>query len=78
MKVYTYSEARQHLAEVLEQARRDGGVWIRRRGGQMFVLKPDSLTPSPLDIKGVDLGITTEEIVDCVRESREPVASRRV
>ncbi len=77
MKVYTYSEARQHLAEVLEQARRDGEVRIRRRTGQMFILKLDSSTHSPLDIEGVDLGITTKEIVDFVRESRKQIASRR-
>ncbi|MDA8206769.1 MAG: type II toxin-antitoxin system prevent-host-death family antitoxin [Thermaerobacter sp.] len=77
MKVYTYSEARQHLAEVLEQARRDGEVWIRRRTGQMFVVKPEAATHSPLDVEGVNMDITTQEIVDFVRESREWITSRR-
>ncbi|MBP7165355.1 MAG: hypothetical protein BWY92_01413 [Firmicutes bacterium ADurb.BinA052] len=71
MKVYTYSEARQRLAAVLEQACRDGEVRIQRRDGQSFVLKPEEPLTSPLDVCGVDLGITTDEIVDFVRESRE-------
>jgi len=29
-----------------------------------------SETGSPLDVKGIDLGVTTSEIVDVVRESR--------
>ena len=71
MKVYTYSEARQRLASVLEQACRDGEVRIQRRDGQSSVLKPEKPLTSPLDVCGVDLGITTDEIVDFVRESRE-------
>ena len=71
MKVYTYSEARQRLAAVLEQACRDGEVRIQRRDGQSSVLKPEKPLTSPLDVCGVDLGITTDEIVDFVRESRE-------
>ena len=35
MKVYTYSEARQRLASVLDAAQRDGAVRIRRRDGQL-------------------------------------------
>ena len=71
MKVYTYSEARQRLASVLEQACRDGEVRIQRRDGQSSVLKREKPLTSPLDVCGVDLGITTDEIVDFVRESRE-------
>lgn len=70
MKVYTYSEARQSFAAVLEQARREGAVRIRRRDGQTFVLKPEQSTGSPLDVEGVDLDLTTDEIVAFVREGR--------
>jgi len=31
MKAYTYSEARENFASVLEEAERDGAVEIRRR-----------------------------------------------
>lgn len=33
MKVYTYSEARQPFAAILESARREGAVSIHRKGG---------------------------------------------
>lgn len=70
MKVYTYSEARQKFARVLEQARREGGVRIRRRDGQSFILRPEPETGSPLDVEGVDIDVTSDEIVAFVREGR--------
>ncbi|MCD6214256.1 MAG: type II toxin-antitoxin system Phd/YefM family antitoxin [Candidatus Desulfofervidus sp.] len=69
--VYTYSEARQKLAKVLEQASTEGEVLVRRKDGQVFVIKPILAKKSPLDIAGVDLGISTSELVDIIRESRE-------
>ncbi len=72
MKVYTYSEARQHLAELLEQAQREGGVRVRRRDGRVFVITPVAEGRSPLDVPGAELGLTTEEVVDLVREGRRP------
>ncbi len=38
MHVYTYSEARQKLASVLEQAEATGKVIIRRKDGRTFAL----------------------------------------
>lgn len=70
MKVYTYSEARQKLAAVLEQARTEGEVRIRRSDGQNFVLRPVQTAASPLDVEGVDLGLTRDEIIAAVREGR--------
>ena len=71
MRVYTYSEARQSLASVLDVAQQEGAVKIRRRDGQLFVLRPESSDASPLDVEGVDLGVTTDEIVSMIREGRE-------
>lgn len=70
MKVYTYSEARQNLSTVLDVAQKDGEVRIRRRDGRMFTLRPVIAEGSPLDVEGIDIEITTEEIVDIIRESR--------
>ena len=72
MKEYTFSEARQKLAPLLDEAKEKGSVIIRRGNGQTFMLKP-SLTNGnkPLsEIKGVDLGLTRDEIVEAVRDSR--------
>jgi hypothetical protein len=73
VKVYTYSEARQRLAALLEKARRDGSVRIRRRDGQVFVVHPQPASESPLDVGGIDLGLSRDEIVDLVREGRKRV-----
>ncbi len=70
MNVYTYSEARQNLASLLDQAAREGEVRIRRKDGRVFVVKLETNRDSPLDVKGLDLGLTAEEIVQLVHEGR--------
>ncbi len=71
MKVYTFSEARQQLAALLNQAGREGQVRIRRRDGQEFVVQPAApSTGSPLDVPGLDLDLAAGDIVRLVRESR--------
>lgn len=69
--VYNYSKARQNLAAVLEQAAREGEVRIKRKDGQVFVIKPEPGKDSPLDIEGLSLGISTNEIVSIIRQGRE-------
>jgi DNA-nicking Smr family endonuclease len=71
MKVYTYSEARQRLATLLQQARRDGQVQIRRRDGQVFVVSPTAPVGSPLDVPGVDANLARGALATILRESRE-------
>ena len=71
MRVYTYSEARQNLATLLDVAKKDGAVAIRRRDGQTFILSPEAVGSSGLDVEGIDLDIATEEIVEIVRQGRE-------
>ena len=71
MEVYTYSEARQKLAMVLEQAENTGKVLIRRRDGRTFALVPEKIASSPLDVPSIISKITTKELVDIVRKGRE-------
>ena len=66
----TYSEARQNLASLLDKVLIEGEVRIKRRDGQVFVVLPAEQRASPLDVEGIDLGVSTEEIVDFVAESR--------
>jgi prevent-host-death family protein len=40
MMVYTYSEARQNLASLLDKAAEEGEVRIKRKDGRVFVIKP--------------------------------------
>lgn len=70
MSMYTYSEARRRLASLLEEALAGRKVIIRRRDGRLFELRPAPADGSPLDVETVDLEVTTEEIVDFVREGR--------
>jgi hypothetical protein len=71
MKVYTYSQARQKLATLLDEARREGQVQIKRRDGQEFIIKPVKKKKSPLDVPGVSAGIKLDELNEVVREGRE-------
>lgn len=70
MMVYTYSEARQKLAQLLDEVLEEGEVRIKRKDGQEFVVKPVSKKTSPLDVPGLDLGIDATEIVQFIQVGR--------
>jgi hypothetical protein len=69
--LYNYSKARQSLAALLEQAAREGEVRIKRKDGQVFVIRPELRRDSPLDVEGISLNISTDEVVQIIREGRE-------
>ncbi len=72
MQTYTYSEARQKLAYLLDKVKTDGTVLIKRKDGSIFELKARSMAKkSPLDVKGINLDVSTDEILDILREVRE-------
>ena len=68
--VYTYTEARQNLASLLDESAREGEGRVKRRDGQVFVIKPEQVTTSPLDVEGIDLNVSTDEILQFIAESR--------
>ncbi len=70
MTEYTYSEARQNFASLLDKAKREGEVMVKRKDGSVFVIKPVTGNKSPFDVPGMDTGLTREEIVNFVRETR--------
>jgi prevent-host-death family protein len=70
MKVYTYSEARQKLAELLNQAQHEE-VIIRRRDGATFSVLPKRHQRSPFDVKGIQTKASTRDILDAIKASRE-------
>jgi len=70
MQTYTGSE-QENLSFLLDQAIRDGEVRIRRDDGAVFVLRPETTPRSALDVAGINLSVTTQEIIDIVREGRE-------
>jgi prevent-host-death family protein len=69
MKVYSFSQARQNLSEVLTRSKKEE-VLIRRRGGEVFSIVPKPRQGSPLDVPGIDTGVTTAEILTAIREVR--------
>jgi len=71
MTTYTFSEARQNFASILEKAKMEGSVLIKRKDGSLFAIQPVTKKDSPLDVEGINLGITSSEIVEIVREVRE-------
>lgn len=77
MKVYTYSEARQRFARILDEARDGAEVRIKRRDGSEFLLRAVRACGSPLDVPGVDSGLGRDEILAALRESRERVPGGR-
>ena len=70
MTVFTYSQARQNFAAVLDRAAKEGKVQIKRKDGSVFTLCPEKPNSSPLDVKGIKTDVSTDEIVRVVRESR--------
>ncbi len=71
MKLYTYSDARQQFSKVLDTAKKDGKVLIRRRDGSLFSLVAEKSAVSPFDVEGISTKVTTPEIVDVLRRERE-------
>jgi prevent-host-death family protein len=72
MKVYTYSEARQRLSEVLNIARTEE-VIIKRRGGESFSIIYKKSQKSPFDVPGIKTRATTKDILDAIKESRSRI-----
>lgn len=70
MKTYRFSEARQNLAALLDEAASTGEVRISRRDGRSFVIRPAKTKRSPLDVPGIDTDLSGEEIVKTIRDSR--------
>ncbi len=65
MTTYT---SRQNLATVLNKAKQEGEILIKRKDGTCFLIRPVLKNKSPLDIEGINLNISSEEIIDVIRE----------
>ncbi len=71
MKIYTYSKAREKLADILEESKNEEVV-IRRRKGDLYSVVPKSpMRRSPFDVSGLRKKMTRKEIIEAIRESRE-------
>ena len=70
MRIYSYAEAGQKLASVLDEADSTGKVFIRRRDGRTYALVPEGTPMSPLDVPSISAKISTQEIVSLIRRER--------
>jgi hypothetical protein len=71
MKSFTYSEARQNLSKLLALAQNEE-IEIRRKDGSVFLLRSKrNEFKSPFDVPGIETAVTTSEVLDAVRESRD-------
>lgn len=68
--IYTYSEARQNLASLLDEATEEGEVLVQRRDGRMFAIRPVAPSASPLDVDGINIDMTADEIMAFIAEGR--------
>ena len=71
MKVYTYSQARNKLADIFEESKHEE-VIIRRRKGDIFSIALKlPVRRSPVDVPGMSKKMTRKEILAAIRESRK-------
>jgi hypothetical protein len=76
MKVYTFSQARQNLSDVLNESKNEE-VLIRRRGGETFMVVPSPTRGSAFDVPGVTTQASTNDILNAIRESRSKPTRQR-
>jgi antitoxin (DNA-binding transcriptional repressor) of toxin-antitoxin stability system len=75
MKIYNYSEARQNFTTVLNTALKEEVIIARKDGSRFKIIPIDEKRikgKSPLEgIKGIKANVTTQELVEIIREGRE-------
>ncbi|MDR1729576.1 MAG: hypothetical protein LBR52_02830 [Prevotellaceae bacterium] len=71
MRIYNYLEAQQDLSAVLNTTLSQG-VIVRKRNGQRFKIIPvkENMNQSPFDVSGINTDITTEKLVETLKQSR--------
>ena len=71
MRVFTYSEARQNLSALLNTALQEEVVIKRKDGAAFSIIPMIKKKKSPFDIPGIKTKVTTDDILDSIRESRQ-------
>jgi antitoxin (DNA-binding transcriptional repressor) of toxin-antitoxin stability system len=70
MLVVTYSDARKTLAAVLDRAKEEGAVLIRRADGSCFRIVPEHSDGSPLDIPRLPIALKPGELGQALADAR--------
>ena len=71
MRIYNYTEAQYDLSAVLNSALTQD-VIVRKQNGQRFKIihVKENINQSPFEVLGISAQITTEELVETIRQSR--------
>ncbi|MBE7536152.1 MAG: prevent-host-death protein [Anaerolineales bacterium] len=73
--MYTVSQVQKQLVDLLQKALLEDQIQFKSGDGQVFVIRPlvseKNRKTSPLDVRGIKLPVTTNDILQAVRESRE-------
>ena len=76
--MYTVPQVQKQLLDLLQKVLREGQIQFKSGDGQIFVIRPilpeKPSKTSPLDVRGIKLPVTTSDILQAVRESRERYA----
>jgi hypothetical protein len=76
--MYTTSQIQKQLIDLLQKVLSEGQVQFKSNDGQVFVIRPiiseKTSKTSPLDVRGIKLPVTTNDILQAVRESRQRYA----
>lgn len=59
------------LETLLKRAKRKGIARVKSKDGYTFLIIPEHRKKSPLEVKGIDLGLTRTEIVQFIHEGRK-------
>ena len=71
MAMYTSTDARQKLEQLLEEAKDRQEVMITNANGDVFLLRLLTRRSVRERVPHVQIGLTREEIMDYIREIRE-------
>ncbi len=70
MLTYSYADAQAHFPDLLKKARELREVLIQGEDGLCFVIKVLPQKQANYHLPALNLNLSREEIVDCVRETR--------
>lgn len=68
---YTDTEAHQNFFKLLDEARVQQEVFIKRQNGELFAIRVIPKKGAAYHLPNIDLGFSREEILSYIREGRE-------
>lgn len=71
MEIYDFSVARQKLSYLLQVAFKKGEARLKDKDGNLFIIKPEKKAHSPLDVEGLGLNLSRQEVLDVIKEGRK-------